>query len=136
MAEARERKAGAGRFVLIVEDNLEVRNTLGRLLTAEGYRVRTVTNGAEALAVITDPRGELPDVVLLDLGLPAVSGVEFLTELRQNPRTPKLPVVVLTGRADLEEEKAVRQLGVSSYLKKPASREELCRALSRAAETG
>ena len=122
---------GAPWRVLVVEDNAEVMRLLAELLVGRGYEVVRACNGVEAMAALTAPAPEPPHLVLLDLGLPLESGVSVLSFLR-NVMQSGLPVVVLTGRADPEEESAVRELGVSAYLRKPASPEKVLAAISDA----
>ena len=117
--------------MLVVEDNAEVMRLLVELLGGRGYEVVRAGNGVEAMAALTAPAPEPPHLVLLDLGLPLESGVSVLSFLR-NVMQSGLPVVVLTGRADPEEESAVRELGVSAYLRKPASPDKVLAAISDA----
>jgi DNA-binding response OmpR family regulator len=117
--------------ILVVEDNEEIIRFLDALLVANGYAVVLARNGVEAMVALTAPQREAPDLVLLDLGLPLESGVSVLTFLRNVMRSGP-PVIVLTGRQDPDEEAAVRKLGVSSYLRKPAPSEQVLAAISRA----
>ena len=117
--------------VLVVEDNPEVMRFLDELLVLNNYEVVLARNGIGAMVALTAPKPESPHVVLLDLGLPLESGVSVLAFLRQVMQSG-LPVIVLTGRQDPDEEAAVRELGVSSYLSKPASADEVLTAISRA----
>jgi len=121
----------ARRRVLVVEDSEELVHFLAELLAVNSYEVVSARNGVEAMVALTAPESEAPHVVLLDLGLPLESGVSVLTFLR-NVMQSGLPVIVLTGRRDPDEEAAVRQLGVSSYLRKPASPEQVLAAIARA----
>ena len=117
--------------VLIVEDSDELVHFLTELLTVNSYEVVSARNGVEAMVALTAPESEAPHVVLLDLGLPLESGVSVLTFLR-NVMQSGLPVIVLTGRRDPDDEADVRELGVSSYLRKPASPEQILTAFARA----
>lgn len=117
--------------VLVVEDDTEVIRLLEQLLLEQGYQVLKARNGVEAMVAVSAPAPESPDVILLDLGLPLESGVSVLRFLRDVMQSG-LPVIVITGRADPEEERAVRELGVSQYLRKPVSPEGVLGAISRA----
>ncbi len=117
--------------VLVVEDDEKLMGFLKELLGANGYDVVSARNGVDAMVALTAPKTEAPHVVLLDLGLPLESGVSVLAFLRNVMRSG-LPVIVLTGRQEPEEEEAVRELGVSSYLRKPARAEEVLAVVSRA----
>ena len=121
--------------VLIVEDEVELVTMLREILSAGGFRVATTMNGAEALAQCLTGRPFFPDAILLDLGIPIYRGAHLLSLLRENDRTRDLPVVVLTGRGDPNEEAEVRQLGISAYLMKPTPAARLIETL-RAAVNG
>jgi CheY-like chemotaxis protein len=82
-------------YVLVVDDQADVRSLLERELVAAGYRVRAASGGAEALAQI---ESETPSVVLLDLMMPPPDGFEVLYRLREDARWRNLPVVVVTAR--------------------------------------
>ena len=118
--------------VLVVEDNEEVTRFLQELLTGNGYEVVQARNGVEAMVALTAPPQECPHVVLLDIGLPLESGVSVLSFLRNVLRSGR-PVIVLTGSADEQEEQAIREMGVTAYLRKPTSSEDLLTAVAEAA---
>lgn len=120
---------GSAYQILVVEDDAGVARFLQALLTDRGYQVARAANAIEALVALTVPRAELPRAVILDLGLPLESGVSVLSFLRKVVGSG-LPVVVLTGRQDPEEEAAVRALGVSAFLHKPADADQLIQALA------
>jgi len=119
------------RRILVVEDNDELRTYLTALLGNHGYLVSTASNGAEAMVALTNPDDEGPEAVLLDLCLPLESGVSVLSFTR-NVLKSGAPVVVLTGQDDPEMEAAVKDLGVSAYLKKPVVNDTLIAAVERA----
>jgi DNA-binding response OmpR family regulator len=122
---------GSADVILVVEDDPAVSRFLELLLIDRGYRVLRAANSVEALVALTAPRSELPQAVILDLGLPLESGVSVLSFLRKVVGSG-LPVVVLTGRQDPESESAVRALGVSAFLHKPADAEQVLRAVAGA----
>jgi CheY-like chemotaxis protein len=117
--------------VLIVEDNSEVMAVLRELLLRSGYDVQEARHGAEALVQLSAPRESLPDLVILDIGLPLEGGVGVLAFLRRTVHSA-LPVIVLTASATLEQEREIQQLGVSAYLRKPASSDLLLAEVKRA----
>ena len=102
--------------ILVVDDQQGVLDLLVDNLSGDGYDVITATNGASALVLIYRER---PDVVLLDLMIPVVNGYEVLRELRRNPTTKKLPVILLTAVSPAEGEQAAIQLGANHYMTKP-----------------
>jgi PAS domain S-box-containing protein len=117
------------RHILVVEDDASTREVIAELLTAYGYAVSTASDGAQALASVAQ---SLPELVILDLMLPKMSGLELLAEWRSNPRTAELSVFVLTSK-DLskEEEKYIRVHAESLFLKQHSWREPLIKQLER-----
>lgn len=102
--------------ILCVEDEIDLRADIREELEGAGYRVLEAANGKEALAVL---EGEVPDLVLCDITMPQMSGLEVLARVRENPQLADLPFVFLTalaGRGDLLAGKAA---GVDDYLTKP-----------------
>jgi len=118
------------RSILVVEDDASTREMIEELLTARGYSVITAVDGAQARVRVTHA---LPELVILDLILPKMSGLELLAEWRSSPRTADLPVFVLTSK-DLtkEEEKYVRAHAESLFRKQHSWREPLMKQLERA----
>jgi DNA-binding response OmpR family regulator len=120
------------RTLLVVEDEPTLRETLAEALEAEGYRIVTASDGREALNRF---RAERPDLVLLDLMLPELSGIEVCRIIRQESG---VPIVMLTAK-DSELDKVVGlELGADDYVTKPFSLRELSarlRALFRRSET-
>jgi signal transduction histidine kinase/CheY-like chemotaxis protein len=121
--------AAPARSILVVEDDASTREMTEELLTARGYSVVTAADGAQARARVAQA---LPELVILDLVLPKMSGFELLAEWRSNPRTADLPVFVLTSK-DLtkEEEKYVRAHAESLFRKQHSWREPLMKQLER-----
>ncbi len=108
-----------GGRVLIVEDDDDIADILRRSLRNEGYEVRTSADGIEALDVAA---GFLPDVVVLDLGLPGLDGVEVCRRLRSDG---DVPILMLTARAETEDRVTGLDSGADDYLVKPFERKEL-----------
>ncbi len=108
--------------ILVVDDDDQVRSYLRRLLARSGYEVEESATAEEAIErVRTSP----PDLVLLDLQLPDRSGIEVLQEIRNEPSTRLLPVVMLTGMASPAEKIRAQAEGVTDFIAKPFSPEEL-----------
>ncbi|MBT3809673.1 MAG: response regulator [Rhodospirillaceae bacterium] len=105
----------AGAHVLVVEDDETARTMMRRILVSEGCLVSEAVNGRRALERVSDER---PDLILLDLMMPEMNGFEFLQELRANPETIDIPVIVVTA-ADLTEADRLRlNGGVEQVLQK------------------
>jgi DNA-binding response OmpR family regulator len=108
--------------ILLVEDDPLLRHAFRLLLEDAGYTVREAGNAAEAVRVI---ERELPDLMLLDLGLPDRPGLDVVRELRAQERTCDLPIVALTGRSGDAERKACLAAGCTHYFAKPVEPREL-----------
>lgn len=102
--------------ILVVDDEAPLRNLLTRFLQLEHYEVMSAANGAEALALVTEQQ---PDLVLLDLNMPVMSGFEALQQLKANPASRDLPVVVISSDVDVEQIAACLKMGAEDYLPKP-----------------
>jgi two-component system phosphate regulon response regulator PhoB len=114
--------SSAAAQVLVVEDERDIAALVAYHLTREGYRVRTVGTGNDALEAI---RNERPDLVVLDLMLPELSGYEILEDMRRRPEIQDVPVVVLTARREESDRIKGLELGADDYLTKPFSPQEL-----------
>jgi two-component system, OmpR family, response regulator MprA len=105
--------------VLVVEDDADIADVLRRSLRNEGYEVRTSADGVEALNVAA---GFVPDLVVLDLGLPRLDGIEVCRRLRMDG---DVPILMLTARAETEDRVTGLDSGADDYLAKPFERQEL-----------
>lgn len=102
--------------VLVVDDEPDIRNLIRHLLSIAGHEVLMASDGAEALiSVGQDP----PDVMILDVSMPVMDGFQVLENLRANPETSGIPVVLVTTLPPVKGENAGRTLGVTHYLTKP-----------------
>lgn len=115
------------RRILIVEDDADVRRALSIRLKAAGFDVTTAVDGASAEA---SARELPPDLVLLDLGLPAGDGYAVMDRIRRIGRLAGVPVVVLSARDPVTEEPRARSAGAVAYLAKPPDPEHLLRVIS------
>jgi CheY-like chemotaxis protein len=87
------------RKVLVVDDERDLREFYEDLLTRQGYEVVTATNGQEALAAVTQ---HAPELILLDIMMPVMDGLEVLRALNDNEQTKKIPVIVLTNAGNMD----------------------------------
>ncbi|HZP35954.1 MAG TPA: sigma-54 dependent transcriptional regulator [Methylomirabilota bacterium] len=115
--------------ILIVDDEAEIRSLLGAVLAGKRYEVATAEDGAAALAAV--PR-ERPAVILLDLSMPRMSGMDALPEIRR--LDPEVPVVICTAHVDLATAVRAMKLGAYDYLTKPFDMELLLLTVERAVE--
>lgn len=109
-------------MILVVDDDRDLRALLGRELTAAGHRVAQAGSGAEALE---RARVHRPSVVLLDLNLPDIDGIEVLRQLRAGSATARAAVVLLTGRCGESDRITGLSSGADDYVAKPFSMREL-----------
>ena len=109
--------------VLIVDDERKNRQLLEVILGQEGYGVLTATCGEEALVVAV---GSLPDVILLDVMMPGMSGYEVVATIKANPATRHIPVVMLSALDDRNSMMHGMSAGAEGFLAKPVNRGELC----------
>jgi two-component system response regulator len=107
--------------ILLVEDNPDDVDLTLRAFRRNGLRaeVHVARDGVEAEEVLFDEGGALPSLILLDLKLPRLTGLEVLEALRANERTAMIPVVVLTSSVEEEDLVAAYRLGANSYIRKP-----------------
>ncbi len=116
--------------VLLVEDNCDDEElALWSLKKAGITAVSVARDGSAALTALADPDLSLPDLVLLDLRLPKVDGVEVLRQLRAAPRSKDLKVIVLTSSEDPRDKTACEAMGIAAYLTKPLSEKILLQYL-------
>jgi two-component system, OmpR family, response regulator MprA len=114
---AAEEEILSGR-VLVIEDDSEITDALRRSLRHEGYEVRTAVDGVQAL----DTAAEfIPDLVVLDLGLPRLDGLEVCRQLRANG---DVPILILTARTETDDRVTGLDSGADDYLVKPFERQE------------
>jgi two-component system, chemotaxis family, chemotaxis protein CheY len=99
--------------ILVVDDDPAIREVVADILEMSDYRVKTATNGAEALEHM---QVEVPDAVLLDLMMPIMDGWEFLRRCRADAQCARVPVVVMSAARDAS---LAKELGAQAYLSKP-----------------
>jgi two-component system cell cycle response regulator DivK len=115
--------------VLVVEDHPLNRELAEAILQRAGYEVVGVEDGETALDTVAAAR---PDVILLDVELPGISGLEVTRRLKADPATRAIPVVVLTAYAMVGDEERARAAGCDEYVTKPIERPKLLDAVARA----
>ena len=112
--------------VLVVDDLKAQLNLISSYLEQEGYMVMTAENGSEALAKAT---ANSPDLVITDLVMPEMSGLEFCRKLKKDPATAAIPVIACTTKDRDMDKKWAKKQGVVAYLVKPFSKEEIIAAV-------
>jgi diguanylate cyclase (GGDEF)-like protein len=116
------------RDILLVEDNADAREALALLLENHGYQVRTAANGAEAL---DEASRSSPDLVITDLAMPELSGLEVLEQLRKQPALAHIPVIVVSAHHAIPDRVVGFDLGADDYLPKPVHVDELLARVRR-----
>ncbi len=108
--------------IMVVDDSLTVRKITSRLLAKEGYQVVTAKDGVDALQHLQDI---LPDVMLVDIEMPRMDGFELTKNVRSDPQTAHIPIIMITSRTAEKHRNYAMELGVNAYLGKPFQEDEL-----------
>ncbi|MCA9797862.1 MAG: response regulator, partial [Candidatus Eremiobacteraeota bacterium] len=114
--------------VLLVEDNAINRQVATELLESLGAQVRTATNGLEAIAEV---QSRAPDLILMDVQMPELDGIEATRRIKADKELARIPIVALTAHAMAHDRERFLQAGMDDYLSKPIEESELLRALNR-----
>lgn len=112
-------------YVLVIEDDHDIRVAVRNILEDEGYRVLSVTDGRRALEMLERMRGQPPDLILLDLMLPVMDGWEFAERVRSVDGLRRIPIAVISA---FERQPPA---GAVEYLRKPIKPEALLRLVAR-----
>ena len=115
-----------GKRVLLIEDEPNIIQAIGFILSRDGWTVDTHADGKTALAEVVRRK---PDVVILDVMLPNRSGFDILQDLRADPATMALPVLMLTARGQKKDRELAERYGVSRFMTKPFSNAEVLDAV-------
>jgi DNA-binding response OmpR family regulator len=119
--------------VLVVDDDPQVLRLMRVNLEMEGYDVVSAPDGAEALDAVINER---PDIVVCDVMMPGIDGLTVLRNLRSNPRTSKIPFVVVSAKAQRSDVKAALDMGADRYITKPFDPQELLDAVEHLLDAG
>lgn len=113
-----------GARILIVDDEPDNRELLQIVLNWEGFVTETAASGVEALVSATK---HPPDLMLLDLMMPGLDGCQVIAELRRNPRTQGIPVMIISATSDGVARTRTLAAGAEAFVTKPIDRADLCR---------
>ena len=108
--------------ILIVDDEPSIVKMVGKRLEVEGFDVLIAMDGQEGLA---KAQAESPDLIILDLMLPKLNGYEICTMLKQDTRYQKIPILLLTAKAQSKDEQLGMECGANAYMRKPFQAKEL-----------
>ena len=117
--------------ILIVEDEPNIVESLSFILRRAGFEVDTVTDGAEALDRV---RRQAFEVLVLDIMLPGMNGLDVLKAIRSDQALSSLPVVVLTAKGQANDRRTAEAIGASAFITKPFSNADVVERVSRLAE--
>ena len=123
----------AGERILVVEDNEKNMKLFRDVLTATGYQTLEATTGESAVSLATE---HAPDLVLMDIQLPDIDGIEALARLRADQRTASIPIVALTAQAMHGDRERFLAAGFDGYVSKPVDIVELVGAVKRHCDGG
>jgi len=113
--------------ILVIEDELSVRDNILELLEANNFQVTESDNGLAGIQLATQ---QLPDLIVCDVMMPELDGYEVLTALRSNPATQTIPFIFLTAKASRDDWRQGMELGSDDYLTKPFTAKELLSAIA------
>jgi two-component system, cell cycle response regulator DivK len=112
----------SAKTILYVEDNEFNRKIVRQLLAQTSYRLREANDGESGVRAAQE---ELPDLILMDVQLPKMSGLDATRELRADPRTARVPIIIVTSYALSGDEQKARDAGATAYIAKPYSPRDL-----------
>ncbi len=108
--------------ILIIDDDINVLKILGLVLERDGYEIATASGGVQGL---TEAYAEAPDLILLDVLMPDLDGLEFAQRLRSDPTLEQIPIIMVTAKSMTDDKLAGFQAGASDYIIKPFSSDDL-----------
>ena len=114
--------------VVVVDDDLDIRDSIAEILVNEGYRVVTAPNGLQLLTMLAERK---PDLILLDVMMPAVNGLDLCRALKRSPDFCDIPVVLMSAVGTAEDALLATTIGAAEYFKKPF---DVNRLMARIAE--
>jgi CheY-like chemotaxis protein len=114
--------------ILIVEDNLDNLNLVRLLMERNGYQVVTAIDGKIGLEMAAT---EKPDLILLDMDMPVISGWDFIREIKNNPDLQDIPIIVVTAHLLPGDRNRVIEVGCAGYVSKPFKTDELANEVER-----
>lgn len=117
------------KHILVVDDDKQILKQMEKQLKDKGFEVSTAVNGKEALEKIEK---ETPDVITLDVMMPEMDGYETCYHLKENPKTSKIPVIMVTSRGKMKAKLASFSFGADFYIAKPFEIEDLLGVVKKA----
>ena len=112
--------------ILVVDDHEDIIAVLTMMLEQEGYRVQSASGSLKALKILGQ---ETPDLIILDIRMPEINGLEFLKRLKADPKTSSVPVMLVTARIQYQEVLAGYNAKADHYLTKPFTKTQITTAV-------
>ena len=116
-------------MILIVEDNEKNMKLVRDILQVKGYRTVEATTGEDGVRLAHE---HAPDLVLMDIQLPGINGIEALGQLRKEPATAKIPVIAVTASVMQQDRKVIMEAGFDAYIGKPINLKEFLATVQKA----
>lgn len=113
----------------MADDSITIQKVVELVLAEEGFEIKAVSNGEEALAAVESFQ---PDIVLADIEMPKLNGYQLAEQLKGNPRTQRIPVLLLAGAFEPVDEELVKKVGASGYIVKPFESQDLINEINEA----
>lgn len=119
--------------ILIAEDDRHIMESLTFVLERDGHAVTAAFDGEEAIRQL---RGAPPDMIILDLMLPKMTGFEVLKQVKSDASLRSVPVIVLTAKGQAQDRRMAEEIGVAAFMTKPFSNRDIVAAVRRVTATG
>lgn len=119
--------------VLVTDDSAMIRRIVGQIIQQLGHKVLLADNGEKGYALTKSAR---PDLVIMDIEMPVMSGIEATARIKSDPETADIPVIIFTSLGSEEDIRKAREAGCQGFLNKPVSKEALQKSINAALDTG
>jgi two-component system cell cycle response regulator DivK len=119
-------------LILYVEDNFENKLFVRRVIESMGHEMLEAENGLDSLAIAAE---RVPDLILMDVNIPGMDGLETTSRMKQNPRLSHIPVIALTANAMKGDKERCLSAGCDGYMQKPVGVSDLRREITRYAQS-
>jgi twitching motility two-component system response regulator PilG len=128
--EERKRTAVMSKLVMVIDDSLIVRKIIETSLRREGFESVSYPDGIEALRALAEGRQKIPDLVILDVGLPKMDGYEIARRMKTKPHLANTVIIMLSGRDGVIDRLKGRLAGAKDYITKPFKTQEVISTIS------
>ena len=119
--------------ILVTDDSAMIRRIVGQIIQQLGHKVLLAENGEKGYALAKSAK---PDLVIMDIEMPVMTGIEATTRIKSDPETCHIPVIIFTSLGSEEDIRKAREAGCQGFLNKPVSKEALQESINAALEKG